>query len=443
MTADRPVLAPDEQVQFGSYEAIFLEGEGARDLVIALTGVGDVSKPFAGYDFLRTLQLRPRLDRILIRDHARSWYRAPEGRAAMIAWCRQRAAAGRYRSVTLIGISMGAYAALTLGAEMPEVRIVALSPPFSLDTPRFGRGVVRYKVWLDRHPPVEGTDAVLTGDPARYLLLFGDEEMIDLYNLRLFQERGWPGLFLCPGGEHNLGSFLARHQRMGRVLDLAGAGAPMAELAAAAGALAVFPECHGLQMLAAREALWRGETTLADQALAEARAAVGAASPALDRLDWLRAGLLADATRALRRVQALPPARRVSLALASGGLLHLQAPEARIIQGVPVLGPLVLARLEHPGAQRLTLSCRAEVPARRNAGGRVTLDAFALEGNRALPLASGAPPAAGIAIPLTLREGAADFLLRRRCFSSGFDAVRDADQTVWSMKLRDIRLEDA
>ncbi len=435
-----PVIEPQETVRFGSYEAIFLAGDGARDLVIALTGVGDVSKPFDSYDFTRTLRLRPQLDKILMRDHARSWYRAPEGRAGIIAWCRQRAALGRYRSVTLIGISMGAYAALTLGAAMPEARVVALSPPFSLDTQAFGRGVVRYKAWLDQQPPLAGTDAVLTGDPSRYLLLFGDDEMIDLYNLRLFQQRGWPNLFLCPGAEHNLGSFLARHQRMGRVMDLAGAGAPMAELAAAAGAQAVFPHCHGLQMLAAREALWRGDAAAADAALVEARAAVGTASPALDRLDWLRAGLMADAGRALRRVRALPPAGSVSLPLEDGASLQMQAPEARVIKGVPVLGPLVLARLTHPGAARVTLALRADSPVRRNAGARLALEAFAIEGDACRPLASSAPPSSSIAIPLALRDGAADFLLRRRCFGSGFDAERGEVQVAWAMKLRDLRL---
>jgi hypothetical protein len=461
MPADRLATEPQERVQFGSYEAVFLAGAGARDLVIALTGVGDVSKPFASFDFTRTLEQRPGLDKILMRDHARSWYRSPEGRAAMIGWCRGRAAAGGYRSVTLLGISMGAYGALALGAEMPEARVVALAPPFSLDTARFGRAVVRHKAWLDRQPPLAGTDARLVGDPARYLLLFGDDEMIDLYNLRLFQQAGWPGLFVCPGGEHNLGSFLARQRRIGGVVDLAAAGAPAAELAAAAGAYAVFPHCHALQMLAAREALWRGEPAAADRALAEARAAVGGASPALDRLEWLRAGLLADATKALRRIRALPAMTRpaaatpgpaafasLSLELPGGAVLRLQAPEARLIAGVPVLGPLVLARLTHPAAGPVVLSCRADIPPRRNAGGRVTLEAFAIEedaeeaaGASCRPLASAAPPAPGIAIPLALRDGAAAFLLRRRCFASGFDAERGDGQAPWAMKLRGLRLD--
>ncbi|EFH11359.1 hypothetical protein, partial [Teichococcus cervicalis] len=250
-----------EALSFGSYDALLRRQKGATRLMIALTGVGDPSKPFSGFDFSDALARLPGTDSLLLRDRARSWWQAVEGREALLAHCRAVLRQGGYRGVATLGISMGAFGALWLGEALPEARVLALAPPYSVDTQRHGRFIVRYKRWLDAQPEGAGagTDQRPGGDPARYLLLFGDEEPIDLANAELFRQAGWPGLFLLPGGAHNLGHLLKRSNALGRMLALLAGDAPMAAVAGAAGALALHPHGHGPAMLRARRLLYEGD----------------------------------------------------------------------------------------------------------------------------------------------------------------------------------------
>ncbi|MFC7611876.1 hypothetical protein [Teichococcus aestuarii] len=166
--------------------------------MVALTGVGDVRERLKSYDFYRTLTNRPQADSLLLRDQSRSWFHNPAGRDALIEACRGIVNGGGYATVTFLGISMGAYGALSLGRLFPGARILAMSPPFSLDTARHGRNVVRHKRWLDANALHAPTDLDTPGEN-EHLILFGDAEPIDILNLQRFQAVGFPGLFVCPG----------------------------------------------------------------------------------------------------------------------------------------------------------------------------------------------------------------------------------------------------
>ncbi|WP_307140488.1 hypothetical protein [Pseudoroseomonas cervicalis] len=424
---------------------MLLRQPGAAHLVIALSGVGDVSRPLAGFDFHNSVPPIGGVDTLLLRDQARSWWQAPEGRAALEAYCRQVAQARPYRSVTLLGVSMGAFGALQFAALLPQARVVAMGPPYSADLRRHGRFVVRYKEWLDTAGEAAGagSDARLVGDPARYLLLFGDDEPIDLANAALFQQAGWHGLFMLPGGQHNLGGELKRRGALDRVLRLLALGAPLPEVAAAAGALPVHAHAHGLAMLRARDCLYRGEQAAADAWLEDARAAVGEASGPLNQLLWLRRGLDQD----LGQLSRLPRAGLAlhRLPLPGGAQLELESSFASGPRtGLPVLlGPLVLARLHWPGVARARLRLQAAAPPRPNAGAKLALAGFVPQGAGWQVQDVAHKPADTLTLGLALEQGEAQFLLRRRCFSSGFDALRSDDQAAWSMRLRKVELEAA
>ncbi|WP_367595897.1 alpha/beta fold hydrolase, partial [Pseudoroseomonas deserti] len=441
-----PPPATPETLSFGSYEARLISAGTAEHLVIALTGLGDAAQPYRGFDWDRALGRLPQVDRLLLRDNSRSWYENPEGRAALIAHLQALVARQGYRRVTFLGVSMGAYGALRLGEALPEARVLAISPPVSLDTGRFGRGIIRYKKWLDAHKHFAGTEVRRTGQAGRHLLLFGDDQMLDLANVALFLEDGWPNLFVVPGADHNVGLTLMQLGRLDRVLALLADGAPLAAIAAAAGAYAVHPHCPALLLLQARRLFWQGALAEADLCLKEARAGTAGAPLSLLRLEWLRAGLMDTIHPALRQARARP-LPEVALPLPSGqGEIAFEGPQSLVAAGVPVLGPLVLVRLRAagpPGTQTVRLSFRAEAPRRFNEGGALKLEAFLTESGEHRRLAVAHPPQDRLVVPLTLQDGAAEFVLRRRCFTSDFDAQRGEGQAPWSMKLRDLRLEPA
>lgn len=444
MVAPSPPPATPRTFQFGEYEGEYVVSGEARHLVVAFTGVGNVKEPLKSFDFYRTLTSRPRSDRLFLRDQSRSWFHNPEGREAMIAACRAIIGEGAYEMVTFLGISMGAYAALSLGPLFPGARILAMSPSFSLDTARHGRNVVRHKRWLDANPLSGHTDLDRPGDN-QHLVLFGDLEPIDLLNLQRFQQAGFPGLFVCPGAEHNIGATLQKQGRMGRFMDLLTAGAPLDELAAMTGAYPAYGACHATQLLRARALLYGGDLAQADHSLDLARWAVGAASPGVALLTLLRLGLGAtpgampeEAVEALRTL----PAREITLPLEEGWALTLRSSEARQMGEAVVLGPLVLGRLHRtmpgPDEPRI-LSFTAEAPAVHNKGGSRVLEVFAAAEGCA-PLLSAPPGPEAVSLPLTPREGEAEFVLRRGCFASAFDERGSEDQLAWSTRLRQPRL---
>ncbi|EFH11370.1 hypothetical protein, partial [Teichococcus cervicalis] len=140
---------------------------------------------------------------------------------------------------------------------------------------------------------------------------------------------------------------------------------------------------------------------------------------------------------------------RRSLALGQGAELEFESSTAwapnSSADGLPLaLGPLAFGRLRWPGGARAVLRLRAEAPARPNAAGHLALAGFVPEGSagwRVLGVAQ--QPADPLTLRLDLQQGEARFLLRRRCFSSGFDALRTEDQLTWAMRLRGVELEAA
>jgi len=438
---DSTVTAPEEalplmrrEFRFGEYEGLFERApEGAEHLVIALTGVGNTSEPLKSYEFTRSLMPRQDIDRVFLRDHHRSWYRCEEGRMALIGHLRRLIRRGKYRLVTLLGVSMGAYGALSLGEALREARVVAMSPPFSLDTVRYGRGIIRHKKWLDANAHHAGTDLRQLGEPGRFLILFGDEEVLDLANLERFVERQWPGVHVCPGASHNLAGTLAYHKRLGLFIDRLARGEPVSALAAAAGGYPAFSHCHAMQLLRARRHLYAGEMEAAEDCLRDAALAVGAERKAVAHLALVRQGLMEP-------LQAGPGPGWLSMTvpLPEGGELVLESAQARPSSGVPMVGPVTRGLLRLPGgAGKAVLAFVPEGPAPCNAGGDVTLEAFLPQGKGYRLVASAESPREAFSLPLVLDDkGEARFVLRRRCFGSGYDAKGNDSQHIWSLKLQ-------
>lgn len=426
--------ATARQFRFGDYEGLFEPVEHATHLVIALTGVGDTREPLKSYDFLRSLTAQKHVDRLFLRDHQRSWYRCAEGREALIAHLHGLMAQGGYRQVTLLGLSMGAYGALSLGEVLTEARVVALSPPISLDTPRYGRFIIRHKRWLDANAHFAGTDLRITGDRGRYLIILSDDEIIDIANLSLFLEADWPGLFVLPGASHNIAGALLKQGRLEPFMRRLAGGAPLTALAAAAGAYPAYADCHAIQMLRARQFLYRGEVKAADECLADAVAAIGTGTMPLVRLLLMRQGLQGEVAAALAQGEGLPwPSVKAPF---QGGVLELESAEARMSGQGPQLGPLVRGCLRLDGVEKASLAFEPEAPPALNQGGEVALAAYVPDGAGYRLVAESADPKAVMSVPLMLRNGVADFVLHRRCFGSGYDARRNDSYVPWSMKLK-------
>jgi pimeloyl-ACP methyl ester carboxylesterase len=443
VTAGPSALRPGLQ-SFGGYELDFVPADGAAtpaQLVIAVTGLHGAGEPITVFDFHASLLARPGHDRIFLRDQRQSWYNAEEGWDALVASLAALIAAGGYERVTILGISMGGYGALLLGALLPQARVVALSPSITTDAAPHGRGIIRHPKWFEEgHPAPRGT-ARLTGDPARILCLFGDQDIWDVVNARAFFEAGWPQVFLCPDGAHELGVHLKQAGRLGRFLDRALEGAPMTAVAAAAGAYLAFSHCQAFAMLAARRHLYAGELEAADRHLHYARQAPVTPPPrSLALLGRLREGL-APLTRESARAFLDAPGKSLPLPPSESWQAELSAPEARVSGSAVQFGPLALLRIRpaaeaEPGpVARLRLQLRVVLPPAASAGSGA-IEAWLPEpGAAPRLLARLEDPSAPLLVDVPLRDGEALLLLQRPCFFSQFDAGTGSLRVPWSMRL--------
>ncbi|MBE9606634.1 hypothetical protein IAI18_17350 [Acetobacteraceae bacterium H6797] len=434
-----PVADEREEFVFGDYDGYFLPGEESEHLVVIFSGVGDPKAPVPTHDFRRSMLRQPQVGRIFLRDLKRSWYQNPNGRDALLRRIRQIYRGREFRALTLLGVSMGAYGALWFAQELRNARVVAMSPPPSLDLERHGAFMVHNRQWLLENQATAGTDLRIVGNPARYLILYGDESATDIANMRLMMQGGWPGLYVCPGAEHNIGSYLIQQ---GRLHDFAGrlcAREPFEAMAAAAGAYPAFDHCHSLQMLRARGHLYRGEMAEAGICLDDAKAAVGTRSPALTRLT-LFARHLGDDPIVAAKEQG-PPWPEAVMPLNAGAGLHLESASARYGGRIATLGPLARARLSLPEAeegQTVTLHFEVETPPLQS--GNVPLSVFTEEGAGWRLASRQETPAQPISLPLTIRGGQARFLLHCPRFYSDFDAQGTERSQLWAMKLRKVSL---
>lgn len=417
-----------EEVRFGGYEARFSRCAAPRGLVIALTGVGNTSAPLASYEFAGSLARRP-VDTLLIRDQLRSWYNAPEGWAALLGWLTGRLAGRDYGHVTILGVSMGAYGALLLGEALPRARVVAMSPPISVDLEGEGQVAIRHRRWIHDHG-MRGLDrlAPRRPEPGRHLILFGDAAMLDLRNAWRFVEEGWPGVALVRDGLHNLPQTLKTERRFEGFIDALATGAPLPALLAEAGAAPAHRDSPAFRLLHARAALFAGDRAGAAAELATAARGLDGGSLQLGQLRLLRAGVegALDEAMALLRDGA---GQRLSLSLDEGIEASLASSEVKRTSAGIRLGPVSRLSLRAGaggGPRRLVL--HGLPPPAFNAGGSTALTLYHW---------SAAGPGARwtanerhwLEVPeLPLGEGAAEFLLHRPCFGSSFDRREGAEQ---------------
>lgn len=428
---------------FGAYEAEFHTAAESSHLIIALSGAQPATAEAPEW---RGLLPRPGGDVVWVRDRQRSWYNAAEGWEALVAALRDFAAARPYERVALIGAGMGGYGALLLAEALPQALVVALSPSIGIDTARFGRGVARPLDWVDAAPALPRPEARLEGDPQRYLLLFGDQDVLDIQNARRFHEAGWRNLFLCADAPHALAEHLRRPGRLERLLDRLARGEPATAQAAATGAYLAFSHCPAFLLLEARRLLYAGEMAQADLLLGDIARSALAPRQALGTLLQLRDSLeRVDAARLERFLAG--PLQSVRQKLAEGWEAQYSSSEAVLLGGAASLGPLVLMRLQQPGRQgeaRLALEFRADPPPGGNQGGARKLAAYSLapEGPRRLPVEE--RPGGVLALSVTAQEGVAELLLQRRCFFSSFDAERGGRRQMWAMRVSPplLRVED-
>lgn len=420
---------------FGAYEAEFHSGPDASHLVIAVSG----ARPGGGAEGfdLRGLLPRPGGAAVFLRDRLRSWYNAEEGWAALLDWLRGLLAARPYERVALIGAGMGGYGALLLAEALPQALVVALSPSIGVDTARFGRGVARPLDWIDAAPALPRPEARLAGDPQRYLLLFGDQDVLDIQNARRFHDQGWRNLYICADAPHGLVEHLRRPGRLERLLDRLARGEPASAQAAATGAYLAFSHCPAFLLLEARRLLYAGEMAQADLLLGDIERSTVAPLQALGTLRQMRDALeRVDAARLERFLAG--PLQQVRQKLAGGWEAHYSSTEAVLLGAAASLGPLALLRLLHParqGEESLTLRFRADPPPASNQGGARKLAAYTPEpgGPQRLPVDE--RPGGELSVSVTARDGVAELLLQRRCFHSTFDAERGGRRQMWAMRV--------
>ncbi|WBV44416.1 alpha/beta fold hydrolase [Pseudoroseomonas cervicalis] len=427
--------APSGLHAFGAYEAEFQAGPDSAHLIIAVSGVRQGGGPEA-FD-LRGVLPRPGGDVVFLRDRLRSWYNAAEGWDALLDALRGFAAARPYQRVALVGAGMGGYGALLLAEALPQALVVALSPSIGVDTARYGRGVARPLDWIDAAPALPRPEARLQGDPQRYLLLFGDQDVLDIQNARQFHDQGWRNLYVCADAPHGLAEHLRRPGRLERLLDRLARGEPASAQAAATGAYLAFSHCPAFLLLEARRLLYAGEMMKADLLLGDIGRSAAAPAQALGTLRQLRNALeRVDAARLERFLAG--PLQQVRQKLTEGWEAQYSSTEAVLLGGAASLGPLALLRLWRPGRQgedSLTLRFRADPPPASNQGGARKLAAYTLspEGPQRLPLEE--RPGGELSAQVTAQDGVAELLLQRRCFHSTFDAERGGRRQMWAMRV--------
>lgn len=419
---------------FGAYEAEFHTDPDATHLVIALSGALPAAAEASEW---RSLLPRAGGDVVWVRDRQRSWYNAAEGWEALVAALRNVAAARPYARIALIGAGMGGYGALLLAEALPEALVVALSPSIGVDTARFGRGVARPLDWVDAAPALPRPVARMQGDPQRYLLLFGDQDVLDIQNARHFHEAGWGSLFVCADAPHGLVEHLRRPGRLERLLDRLVRGEPATAQAAATGAYLAFSHAPAFLLLEARRLLYAGEVAQADLLLGDLARSALAPHQALGTLRQLRDSLeRVDAARLERFLAG--PLQSVRQKLAEGWEAQYSSSEAVLLGGAASLGPLVLMRLQQPGRQGeepLALEFRADPPPANNQGGARKLAAYTLSPEGPQRLALEERPGGVLALSVTAQDGLAELLLQRRCFFSTFDAERGGRRQMWAMRI--------
>ncbi|MCQ4162407.1 hypothetical protein NON00_21065 [Roseomonas sp. GC11] len=414
--------------RFGAYEVEFHRRPGARRLVLAVTSQRSLAGPLTAFDFQAPLMKAGDHDLILLRDQSRSWYNAAEGWDALLDALRAFTAPHDEADILLVGHSMGAFGALLLAPLWPGARVVALGPSWSVDRVRHGRGAARATPWLDAAPALPRPQPQPVGDPRRYLLLFGAQEVLEVEAAWNFHRAGWENLFFCPEGGFHLYNHLTERGLWGRFIARMLEGAPASAIAAAAAAHRAFSHAPPFLLRKARRLLHDGDLTAAAPLLEDAAQAPG---PQGATLPLLRALHLALQPLTPERLEALLslPLPEVAQTLPGGLDAHWRSPDASSSGPAVRLGPVALLRLR--GSGHATLRLRAEAPP----GVTPALEIWRREAGRLVPLATSADPAAFLRLDLALPEGGAELILQRRGFSSAFDAERGEARSPWAMRV--------
>jgi len=177
---------------------------------------------FAAY---KTMQ-NAKVNRLFVRDTSQSWYNGAvqgEWENADVLRERLRAVVDRRgggrkfdpANIVCMGASMGGYAAILFGCMLNVGKVVAFSPQISLDSRLPSNphpDAMRHIKYLNVHR------AIANAKNTSIDILFGSEDITDIYNIRNVHQYESISLFNVCGSPHNLLYYLAAHGVLSEIM---------------------------------------------------------------------------------------------------------------------------------------------------------------------------------------------------------------------------------
>lgn len=196
-------------LRFGAYECLATEGTENK-LVLSFAGIGDFVANKMAYEWKRTLDQVTKAHVIYVKDQSRTWYNHSSGFDEIIAFIKDYIAKHQITEVTAIGLSMGAYGALTWSKYIDCTRVISISNRFSLSA---SLGDLRNVEFIEAMQPARFPDVLECPNPKTdYLFFFSLDDHSDMKHLSLAAKHGFYGRIYAYRGNHNLGVSLDRYR---------------------------------------------------------------------------------------------------------------------------------------------------------------------------------------------------------------------------------------
>lgn len=191
----------------------YAEGTGS-DLVISFSSIGRKRNQMPPDEFLGTVLGDPARHALFVSDLSRSWMNDPTLRDALSKTVTTLVKKTRIARVSTLGLSLGAFSALTCSTLFPVHAALAISPQFSMQ-PGAIKGERRWTYWRKQIKDFDVETAEVTPPPAMSFLLHGLEN--DTEHMRAFTPRGGLDQFGFEGQSH---STLGAHLKDANVLPM-------------------------------------------------------------------------------------------------------------------------------------------------------------------------------------------------------------------------------
>lgn len=200
---DRDQVESDDYLSFGGYDLRIEPGE-RRELIIAVTSLGilGVKQYFEWVGTTRGIAAGRHI--MFLRDTRHSWYNAEEGWRDLIDRIRAHCFTHRIERIFVFGVSMGAFGAGLLAAQLPVTAALLLAPQASIDLKDAAFDDRFLEVWqaLPGRPRPDLRWAATGG--TRFLCCFSVDDAYDISHVALLRA-ALPGCTFLPiRGEHNV-----------------------------------------------------------------------------------------------------------------------------------------------------------------------------------------------------------------------------------------------